>query len=70
MAASSVDEQLAAFDLEPSLLGETQEQDAAVDMNLRLRIGKATQLKRLGLPESKILPYFTKHKNLSFNRRG
>ncbi|MGO2779651.1 glycosyltransferase [Glutamicibacter arilaitensis] len=70
VAASSVDEQLAAFDLEPSLLGETQEQDAAVDMNLRLRVGKAMELKRLGLPESKILPYFTTHKNLSFNRRG
>lgn len=66
VASSSVDEQLAVFDVEPQLLGETQEQDAAVDVNLRLRVGKAMEMKRLGLPETMILPYFTTHKNLSF----
>lgn len=64
--STGVEGELAFFDVDPQLLGEIPEQDTAVDVNLRLRVGKDAGDKRLGLPESMILPYFTTQKNLSF----
>ena len=64
--SSSMVGELALFDLDPQLLGKIPHQDAVVDVNLRLRVGTVAQIKRLGRPESAILPYFTTQKNLSF----
>lgn len=54
------------FTLDPQALRATAGHGSPSDVYLRCRLGQSVKLKRLGVKNSRTLPYFTSHNNLSF----
>lgn len=65
-AASEFDEQQAVFTIDVAGVKEARTQEKPTDVFLRMRVGSSMLMKRLGVENSRVLPYFTSHNNLSF----
>lgn len=64
--ASEFDEQQAVFTIDAAGVKAARTQEKPTDVFLRMRVGSSMLMKRLGVKNSRVLPYFTSHNNLSF----
>lgn len=66
IASSARQDGLLVFPLSAQMLQAAAGEDSPSDVYLRCQLGGSVELKRLGVKNSRTLPYFTSHNNLSF----